>query len=220
MHNISAKGLKVTRKTLGAVQDVSVFLIPEFYEPDSAASPCQAIGGVITHVAEPVFKDIDEYKQSRTPPQSAPPSRRSSAAPGSVPPYFNKPNMGAVPPNAVAGTPPPYNQGNAPPVPGIQNLSVNEKRNPPPVPPRVQTGTAPGGGYPSAAQEKANIGGLISPTSPTAQRPQGGQTGPSKPQRGFWNRVFTAAEVIGTSLEATTSNLVTSTTNAASTAAG
>lgn len=172
----------------------------------------KAIGGVITHVADPVFRDIDEFKQSRTPPPSAPPSRRSSAAPGTVPPYFARPNGAAPAGSAVASSPPAYPQSGAPPTSGVQNMSLDEKRAPPPIPPRVQTGQTAGSGFPSAAQEKANLGGAASPTSPTA--------GPSKPQRGFWNRVFTAAEVIGTSLEATTSSLVTSTTNAASTAAG
>lgn len=38
-------------------------------------------------------------------------------------------------------------------------------------------------------------------------------------QKKFWMRVITAAEVIGTSIEATTANLIESTTSAASTAA-
>jgi hypothetical protein len=44
-------------------------------------------------------------------------------------------------------------------------------------------------------------------------------TSGQKPQKKFWLRVITAAEVIGTSIEATTANLIESTTTAASTAA-
>jgi hypothetical protein len=44
-------------------------------------------------------------------------------------------------------------------------------------------------------------------------------SGSGRAQKGFWTRVFTAADVIGTSIEATTANLIESTTSAASVAA-
>ncbi|KAI5454916.1 hypothetical protein NCC49_002192 [Naganishia albida] len=61
------------------------------------------------------------------------------------------------------------------------------------------------------------------PQRPGAPVPAGTQSQPqsaSSAQRPFWNRVFLAAEVIGTSLEATTQTLISSGTNAAAEAAG
>jgi len=68
--------------------------------------------------------------------------------------------------------------------------------------------------------EKPSLSRLETP--PQSQHmasPPNSASSSSRPQKGFWTRVFTAADVIGTSIEATTANLIETTTSAASAAA-
>jgi spartin len=171
VHNVSAKGLKVTRKSLGVVQDVSSRLGGVSFQPldhllivtgfNLDLTDSQAIGGVINKAATAGFQEYDEFKRTNTPPGSNLPSRRSSMVSGS------------------------------------------------------------GAGSGSASGQAQGYMDDKSPPSPPSYTAQGNETPPpAKKQKGFWLRVLTAAEVVGTSIEATTANLVESTTSAAATAAG
>lgn len=78
------------------------------------------------------------------------------------------------------------------------------------------TGAAPVG----IPGEKPSLSRLETPPQyQQATSPPNSASSSARPQKGFWTRVFTAADVIGTSIEATTANLIESTTSAASAAA-
>ena len=78
------------------------------------------------------------------------------------------------------------------------------------------TGAAPVG----IPGEKPSLSRLETPPQyQQATSPPNSASSSARPQKGFWTRVFTAADVIGTSIEATTANLIESTTSAASVAA-
>jgi spartin len=70
-----------------------------------------------------------------------------------------------------------------------------------------------GGPYSSASPHQAP---QMTSSPATHSQPQSAK----QSQRPFWNRVFLAAEVVGSSLEATAQTLITSGTNAAADAAG
>ncbi|KAJ9124208.1 hypothetical protein QFC22_001006 [Naganishia vaughanmartiniae] len=161
VHNVSAKGVKVTKKTMDTVNN--------------------AIGRVVEVAADKGYGGYDKaqtiWKTNYTSPDA---SRRPSVATDGQqlpPPYAEKPSALQVDTKMP------------------ENMSQSQQpATAPPLPSRKETAASP-------AQQK---------------QPQTAQG----TQRPFWNRVFLAAEVIGTSLEATTQTLITSGTNAAAEAAG
>ncbi len=87
----------------------------------------------------------------------------------------------------------------------------------------LQKASIDGISSPPAYTEKRDPSGLLPPPqrNPSGPRPSIPEKPPIKDQaKGFLRRLMVAAEAVGTSLEATGSTLITSTTDAASDAAG
>ena len=89
--------------------------------------------------------------------------------------------------------------------------------------PNEKASYTPPGAAPPAYTSAGLANAQNQPLAGQSQQPEQGQ-GERRPsasggQKKFWLRVITAAEVIGTSIEATTANLIETTTSAASTAA-
>lgn len=163
VHNVSAKGVKVTKKTMDTLNN--------------------AVGRVVEAAADKGYGGYDKaqtiWKSNYTSPDS---SRRPSVATEGYqqpPPYAEKPTALQVDTKTLGGIPQAQQPATAPALPPRPDYAASQAQQQP-------------------------------------QQPQSAQGS----QRPFWNRVFLAAEVIGTSLEATTQTLISSGTNAAAEAAG
>ncbi|KAJ9091198.1 hypothetical protein QFC19_009194 [Naganishia cerealis] len=178
VHNVSAKGVKVTKKTMDAVNGVRDILT----RPASKvliSCALQAIGRVVEVAADTGYGGYDKAQTIW------------KSTINATPESSRRPSMAAE----GHQSPPPYNEKS-----GSIQVDTKGSGNTPPSQP---------GSAPSTPFRKESVG-------QQTPQPQSAQT----TQRPFWNRLFLAADVIGTSLEATTQTLITSGTNAAAEAAG